>query len=87
MYERKKKAIPNRTIGLQSKVITDSFTEEKCQTCNGTGQYEYHIPAISIKNIKNRLGTICVTNDCQCDGGVVRTKMRVIRKNNISAIL
>lgn len=88
MYERKKKAIPNRTIGLQTKVITDSFTEETCKTCNGSGKYNVHVPSTSFRNLKGKLGTICIENECTtCTNGVIRTKMRIIRKNNIAAII
>jgi hypothetical protein len=85
--ERKRKAIPNRTIGLQTKVIQDCFKDETCKTCNGSGKYKIFIESKTIRNMKNQLGHICLENDCTCNNGVVRTKMRVIRKNGISAIV
>jgi hypothetical protein len=88
MYERKKKAIPNRTIGLQTKIISDAFTDEVCKTCNGSGKYKVYFESKSIRNLKNELGHVCLENDClNCTDGVIRTKIRVIRKNNVRAIL
>lgn len=87
MYERKKKAIPNRTIGLQTKVITDSFTEEACKTCSGTGKYNVYLPSTSFRNLKGSFKNVCLENECTtCVNGMVRTKMRIIRKNGIAAI-
>lgn len=85
--ERKRKAIPNRTIGLQKAVIEDSFTEEACKTCNGTGTYNLYIPSTSIRNLKGKLGHVTISNECTCDKGVIRHKIRVIRKGNIRAIV
>ena len=83
-----KKAIPNRTIGLQTKVIQDAFTEEQCKTCNGKGTYNLLVPSNMIRNLKGQIGHVTITNECTgCDKGIVRKKLRVVRKNKITAII
>lgn len=87
MYQPKWKVIDNRTRGLQSKVIQDAFTEEQCKTCNGKGTYNLLVPSNMIRNLKGQIGHVTITNDCtSCQGGVVKSKIRVIRKNKITAI-
>lgn len=78
---------PNRTIGLQRKTIADGIMEEECKVCNGTGQYNIYIPSTTIRNLKGMVGSVKVTNECTCNNGKIHTKMRVIRKNNVTAIL
>lgn len=86
--ERKRKVIPNRTIGLQTKVINDGIKEDPCKTCNGTGKYNIYIPSTSFKNLRGALKHVCLENDCtNCVNGVVKTKFRVVRKNGVRAIL
>ena len=85
--EHKRKAIPNRTIGLQTKIINDAVKEDKCEKCNGTGKYNIYIPSSSFRNLKSQSSNVCLENDCTCDNGIVRTKIRVIRKNRVAAII
>jgi hypothetical protein len=88
MYKPAWKIIDNRTRGLQSAVIEDSFTEEKCKTCLGKGTYNVLIPSNMIRNLKGKIEHVTITNDCTtCEGGVVKSKIRVIRKNKITAII
>jgi hypothetical protein len=85
--EYKKKAIANRTIGLQRAIIEDSFIEEACNKCDGKGIYKVYLPSASIRNLKSS-GQICLENECtSCTKGVVRSKIRIIRKNKVSAIM
>lgn len=82
------KVIPNRTIGLQKKIIVDSFTESDCKACIGKGSYTVQIPVGSIRNLKAKAQAHSLDIECtQCNAGKVLTKLRVIRKNNISAIV
>lgn len=82
-----KKAIANRTIGLQKATIEDSFSEEVCNKCDGKGVYKVYLPSVSIRNLKTS-GQVCLENECtSCTNGVVRSKIRVIRKNKVSAIV
>lgn len=88
MEERKKKLIPNRTIGLQTKVITDGITQEQCRVCYGRGKYNVQIPSNVIRNLKGQNGFVTIENDCtSCEGGVVKSKIRIIRKNKVTAII
>ena len=83
-----KKAIPNRTIGLQKKVIEDAITEEPCKVCNGKGTYTVQVPSNMIRNLKGQIGYVALMNDCtSCKGGVIHKKLRVVRKNKITAIM
>lgn len=82
------KVISNRTIGLQRKTIEDSFTESDCKVCVGKGFYTVEIPGGAIRNLKAKAGVHLMSIECtQCKSGKVVTKLRVIRRNNISAIL
>jgi len=86
--ERKRKAIPNRTIGLQTKIITDGVSNEICKCCNGKGTYNLQIPSNMIRNLKGQNGYVTITNDCnECENGIVKKSIRVIRKNKLTAII
>lgn len=86
--EFKKKAIHNRTIGLQTKVIHDAIRNEACQNCNGTGAFKINIPSLAIKNLRSSSTVICLENKCdQCENGIIRKKLRVIRKSGLAAIV
>lgn len=82
------KAIANRTIGLQKKEIQDGVHESSCLHCKGKGFTTIHLPSKAIRNLKVQ-GTIAVDNDCEeCKGtGKVQSKIRIIRKNEVTAIL
>jgi hypothetical protein len=86
--EYRKKMIPNRTIGLQKAIIEDGFSEQTCLECKGTGIRTFSVPATSFRNLKAKLDNVCVENDCNfCDHGVVRNKIRIIKKNRVTAII
>jgi hypothetical protein len=76
------KVHPNRTTGLQKKVIADGFTEEDCKTCGGKGKYNVHIPSTTQLKLKGRIATVCIEADCKCDNGKVLKPIRVVRKSN-----
>lgn len=82
------KAIPNRTIGLQKKEIQDGVQECDCKSCNGKGVYTVSLPSKAIKNLKVK-SSINVETDCKdCEGtGKIKSKIRIIRKNKVTAIL
>lgn len=86
--EYRKKMIPNRTIGLQKAIIEDSFSEQSCLECKGTGVKTFLIPSTSFRNLKAKIENVCVENDCGfCDQGVVRNKIRIIKRNKVTAII
>lgn len=82
------KAIPNRTTGLQKKEITDGVHEASCIFCKGKGFNTVQLPATAIRNIKVH-SSISVDNNCEACGGEgkIRNKIRIIRKNKVTAIL
>jgi DnaJ-class molecular chaperone len=83
------KLIPNRTTGLQKKVIEDKNTSVACVHCNGQGHHKMNVAASAFKNLKVSASTIEFENDCEhCDGtGHVRTQVRIIKRNQITAIV
>ena len=83
-----KKVFSNRTIGLQKAIIQDSFSEQSCLHCKGTGIQSFVLPSKSFKNLKAKVSEITVENECEsCDHGMIKNKIRIIKKNQISAII
>lgn len=85
-----KKKFPNRTIGLQNKVIEETSGLSKCEACKGTGKIKHTLAASTIRNIQAS-GEIELEDDCgQCVDGFIanKPKLRVVRKKSkLSAIL